>query len=90
MGILQGVIEEALNNGTISVGKPLTNTQKAYITQLTGDNTAWQTVQLNGYVLEVVITQVVTNGTTRYIAKYSLVYAKGDSIRKVEGRHTLI
>jgi len=89
-GILLGVIEEALNNGTISVGKELTNTQKAYITQLTGDDTAWQTVQLNGYVLKVELGQTVNNGTTRYIAEYTLIYSKGDSIRKVEGRHILI
>lgn len=89
-GILQGVINEALNNGVISVGKELTNTQKAYITQLTGDNTSWQTVQLNGYILDVKLAQRVTNGTTRYIAEYTLIYSKGDSIRKVEGRHILI
>lgn len=89
-GVLQSVIAEALNNGTISVGKDLTNTQKAYITQLTGDDTAWQTVQLNGYVLKVELAQRVSNGTTRYIAEYTLVYSKGDSIRKVEGKHILI
>lgn len=88
--ILQGVIDEALNNGTIMPGKELTNTQKAYITQLTGDNTAWQRVQLNGYVLTVVLTQTVVNGATKYIADYTLIYSKGDSIRKVEGRHILI
>lgn len=89
-GILQGVISEALNNGVISVGKDLTNTQKAYITQLTGDNEAWKSVQLNGYVLTVKLVQNVNNGTTRYVADYTLVYSKGDSIRKVEGRHVLI
>ena len=89
-GTLQSVIQEALNNGVILAGKELTNTQKAYITQLTGDDTAWQTVQLNGYVLKVELKQNVNNGTTRYIAEYTLVYSKGDSIRKVEGRHVLI
>lgn len=89
-GILQGVIDEALNNGVIMPGKPLTNTQKAYITQITGDNTAWQTVQLNGYVLTLKLTQEVINGATKYIAEYTLVYSKGDVIRKVTGRHILI
>ncbi len=88
--ILQGVIDEALNNGTITAGKELTNTQKAYITQLTGDNTAWQTVQLNGYVLTVELSQEIVNGATKYIAEYTLIYSKGDSIRKVEGRHILV
>ena len=89
-GILQNVISEALNNGTISPGKELTNAQKAYITQLTGDNEAWQVVSLNGYVLSVVLKQEVENGATKYIAVYTLIYSKGDSIRKVEGRHILI
>ena len=88
--ILQGVIDEALNNGVIMPGKTLTNTQKAYITQITGDNTAWQRVQLNGYVLTVELSQQIVNGATKYIAEYTLVYSKGDTIRKVEGRHILI
>lgn len=88
--ILQGVIDEALNNSVIMPGKELTNTQKAYITQITGDNTAWQRVQLNGYVLTVELSQQIINGTTKYIAEYTLVYSKGDSIRKVEGSHILI
>lgn len=88
--VLQGVIDEALNNGTIMPGKELTSSQKAYITQLTGDNTAWQTVQLNGYVLTVELSQEVVNGATKYIAKYTLIYSKGDNIRRVDGRHILI
>ena len=87
---LQSVIDEALNNGVILPGKELTNTQKVYITQITGDNTAWQRVQLNGYVLTVELSQQIVNGATKYIAEYTLVYSKGDSIRKVEGRHILI
>lgn len=88
--ILQGVIDEALNNGTISPSKELTNTQKAYITQLTGDNEAWQSVYLNGYILTLKLTISVVNGATKYIADYTLIYSKGDSIRKVTGRHILI
>ena len=88
--VLQGVIDEGLNNGVIMPGKALTNTQKAYITQITGDNTAWQRVELNGYVLTVELSQEIINGATKYIAEYTLVYSKGDSIRKVEGRHILI
>ncbi|MBQ2284581.1 MAG: DUF3383 domain-containing protein [Clostridia bacterium] len=87
---LQSVIDEGLKNGVVMPGKELTNTQKAYITQITGDNTAWQSVQLNGYVLTVELSQQIVNGATKYIAEYTLVYSKGDSIRKVEGRHILI
>ena len=90
LGVLQGVAGEALNNGTISVGKDLTNTQKAYITQLTGDNTAWQIIELNGYIIDIKLKLEVVNGANKYIAEYSLIYSKGDSIRKVKGTHTLI
>lgn len=89
-GILQAVIEEAKTNGTISLGKELTNTQKAYITQLTGDNEAWKVIYNLGFILSVELSQTVTNGTTRYIAEYTLIYSKGDVIRKVEGNHILI
>mgnify|MGYP003288668494 CR=1 FL=1 len=88
--VLEDVISSAKFNGTISVGKPLTTTQKAYITQLTGDNTAWQTVELNGYILTLELKQNVVNGATKYSAAYTLIYSKGDVIRKVEGRHILI
>ena len=89
-GSLQEVISEAKNNGTISVEKELTSEQKAYITQYTGDDVAWQTVYLNGYTLSVDLKQDNSNGKTMYVAEYALLYSKGDSIRKVEGAHTLI
>ena len=89
-GSLQDVIAEAKNNGTISAEKELTTEQKAYITQYTGDDTAWQTVYLNGYTLSVDLKQDTSNGKTMYVAEYTLLYSKGDSIRKVEGTHTLI
>lgn len=89
-GSLQEVISEAKNNGTISVEKELTSEQKAYITQYTGDDAAWQTVYLNGYTLSVDLKQDNSNGKTMYVAEYALLYSKGDSIRKVEGAHTLI
>ncbi len=89
-GVLQDVASEAKTNGTISVGKDLTVEQKAFITQFTGDDAAWQTVYLNGYILVVDLAQETVNGKTKYIAEYSLLYSKDDSIRKVEGTHTLI
>lgn len=90
LNIMQGVIEQALSNGVISVGKPLTNVQKAYITQVTGDNQAWQKVQNQGYWLDCVIQQVNNSGIIEYIAKYTLLYSKDDVIRKVEGADILI
>lgn len=91
LAILQGVCDRALFNGTISVGKPLNNVQKLYITELTGDDLAWHQVQGIGYWLDAVLQSYVTeDGRTEWKIVYSLVYSKDDAIRKVEGSHILI
>lgn len=82
----QDVITPALFNGTISVGKELTTTQRAYITQVTGDPDAWRQVQGVGYWLDV---EIVLDGS-EYKARYILIYSKDDAIRKVEGSDILI
>jgi hypothetical protein len=87
---IQSIIAEALKNGTIQPGKTLTNVQKAYITQVSGNVDAWRDVQSVGYWLDVVITSEVVGSVTKYIATYTLIYSKGDSVRKVEGFDILI
>lgn len=91
--VLAGVqvgIDAALVNGTISIGKPLTNTQKAYITGLTGSPDAWHQVQNSGYWVDCVISSYVGNSGTEWKATYTLIYSKDDAIRKVDGSHVLI
>ena len=88
--VLQNNVDKGLSNGVISQGKTLTSTQQAYITQLTNDETAWQSVQNNGYYYIADITTETTNNKTTYIANYILVYSKNDTIRKVEGSNILI
>lgn len=91
LNILQPVIEAALFNGVISVGKTLTPVQKVYIGQMTGSDLAWQTVQNLGYVLSCVIeSYTTTSGATEYKAVYSLLYSKDDTVRLIEGTHSLI
>lgn len=91
LSILQGPINSALNNGTISVGKTLTNTQKLFITNITGDPTSWQQVQNIGYWRGCVVEPFVTpDSRTEYRAVYTLVYSKDDDIRRVNGSHDLI
>lgn len=90
LAILQGVINQALFNGTISVGKSLSEVQKLYITQITNNNQAWIQVQNTGYWVDVVITSSVVNNATEYRAVYTLIYSKDDVIRKVEGSDILI
>lgn len=91
VAILQGVIDRALFNGTISVGKSLTVLQRLYVTELTDDELAWHQVQDFGYWINCIIAQETTvDGRVEYKAVYTLIYAKDDAIRKVEGTHILI
>ncbi|CUU68064.1 Protein of uncharacterised function (DUF3383) [Campylobacter hyointestinalis subsp. hyointestinalis] len=86
----QIVINEALNNGVISVGKTFNNTQKLYIEQITGDDLAYIEIQNKGYWLDAVIAEQVVNGVTEYSVNYTLLYGKDDTVRKVNGTHILI
>lgn len=89
--ILQGVIDRALNNGVISVGKTLNTLQRLYITEMTDDELAWHQVQNIGYWVYCEMQQTVTtDGRTEYKAVYTLIYSKDDVVRKVEGTHVLI
>lgn len=91
-GILCEVIDEAKLNGVISVGKSLDSVQKAFITTLSGDADAWREVELNGFWLDVEVSSYMNslNGLTEYKFDYTLIYGKGDSIRKVTGSDVLI
>lgn len=91
LNILQPVIDQALFNGVISVGKLLTPVQKVFIEQQTGDSDAWREVQDVGYILTCEIEQeVMPDSSIEYKAVYTLIYSKDDAIRKVEGTHQLI
>ncbi|MHC5541183.1 DUF3383 family protein, partial [Singulisphaera rosea] len=90
LATLQGVINQALNNGTISVGKALNTTQQLYIAQVTGSPTAWQQVQNIGYWVNVVFQQSVVDGVATYTAVYTLVYSKDDVVLKIIGSDILI
>lgn len=95
LGILQSVIDQALFNGTISVGKNLTAAQKAAITNISNDLNAWYQVQGIGYWADVVITPTVrlddnNNPITQYVGTYTVIYSKNDSIQKIIGNDILI
>ena len=87
---MQSVINEAVTNGTISAEKELTQDQKVIINQLTNDSEAWREVHQNGYWLNVKIAQVTVLGVQEYHLQYTLIYGKGDSIRKITGLDVLI
>ncbi|MDR1367914.1 MAG: DUF3383 domain-containing protein [Candidatus Accumulibacter sp.] len=91
INILLPCVDMALFNGAISVGKPLIPTQKAFITEETGDPDAWRQVQDKGFWLNcTILTEVTDDGRTEYYAQYILIYSKDDVIRRVEGSHELI
>ena len=87
---LTSIFDEAKTNGVISVGKTLTTTQKAYIDQITGETESWRTVQENGYIFIPVLSQQTIQGKDEWVFTYTLIYGKGDSIRKVVGSDILI
>lgn len=90
LSVVQDVINQAVNNGTISIGKPLTSAQKLTIASITADPNAWQQVENTGYWVNVEIIPYIESSTTKYKARYTLIYSKDDIIRKVEGRDVLI
>ena len=88
---LQVVINDALFNGTISVGRPINNTQRQFILQVTGDENAFIQIRDKGYFLDTVIqSTVTTDGRTEFQINYTLIYTKDDAVRRVEGTHILI
>lgn len=88
---LQSVIQQALANGTISVGKDLNNTQKLFIGQITDDDLAYIQVENAGYWFDISIeSYVAPSSITEYKAVYTLIYSKDDVIRSVDGTQILI
>ena len=88
--VMQETIDNAIINGVFSKAKELTSVQKAYIQQVTGDESAWRTVYSQGYWLTVSVQQFVEGGVTKWKFVYTLLYSKGDTISKVEGTNILI
>jgi hypothetical protein len=91
-GIMQPVINQAKDNGTVSVGKVLTAQQQQYITNLSGSPLAWRQVQTIGFWLDVTFSSYVNTNTqlTEWKASYLFIYSKKDAIRFVDGRDIMI
>ena len=85
-------INQALSNGTISVGNALTATQIASIAELSNTSTAYHQVQSAGYWMDWSFKSNVNpnNGITEYEADYILIYKKDDDVLKVNGTHALV
>lgn len=82
---------QAKFNGTILMGKELSVAQQIAVTQITGDPDAWHDVQINGYWADAIVVQRTgESNLTEYEIQYTLVYSKGDAVRKITGSHNLI
>lgn len=84
--VVTGVVLQAVENGTIGSGRELNDQQRLFIAQITGDPLAFQQVANAGYWLDVTF----RDDGGSFTAVYTLVYAKDNVVRKVEGTHTLI
>ena len=90
MNVMADSIELAKYNGVIQIGKTLNSTQKATITEITGNTDAWMSVQSAGYWLSADVVEYQEDGVQKYKISYLLVYGKGDSINFIDGRDILI
>lgn len=91
LAIVQSGVDRGLNNGTVLPGKDLTELEKVAIIRGTNDPLAWLDVQTNGFWYDAqIVPETDSSGVTTYVAQYTLFYAKGDSVRRIEGSHNLI
>lgn len=92
LAVMQSIIDTAKNNGTISAGKTISIVQQQYITQVSGDPGAWRQIANIGYWINVTFSSYVNtnSGLTEWQANYTLLYAKDDAIRLVNGSDTMI
>lgn len=89
-GLIVDIIERAKLNGTITTEKEISENDKVYIYNVTADENAWRQIYEQGYYLITSIEKVKINNQDTYQFNYTLLYSKGDSIKKVEGYNILI
>lgn len=89
-GLIVDIIERAKLNGTITTEKEISENDKNYIYNITTDENAWRQIYQLGYYLITSIEKVKINNQDTYQFNYTLIYSKGDSIKKVEGQNILI
>ena len=91
LNVLQGTIDQALLNGSITVFRPLTDIQRIFVVEQSGNDDAPFQVENSGYWLDAEIASTTTSDNrVEFQANYTLIYLKDDVIRKVNGTHTLI
>ena len=81
-GTASQVVTLALNNGVIQSGKDLTDDQKAFVAQITGNPTAYRNITLDGYY------QWVTFSGAN--ASYNIIYSSRGLIQQILGFDVII
>lgn len=89
-GLITDVIDRAKLNGTITTEKEINVDDKVFIYNITSDENAWRQIYQEGYYLMTDIVKVTENNQIKYKFVYTLIYSKGDSIKKVEGYNILV
>jgi len=84
--IVVSAATKGIANGAILLDKPLDENTKAIINSYANNEMAANVVSSAGYYVD---SKIVKNGS-RYVCQYTLIYAKGDHIGKVEGQHVII
>lgn len=92
LAVMQSTIDQAKDNGTISAGKDINVIQQQFIAQVSGDPNAWRQIANIGYWINIQFQSYVNanSGLTEWKGVYTLLYAKDDAIRLVEGSDVLI
>lgn len=83
---IKSIIDIALANGTISIGKTLTDAEKAAVKTFTGQDNSPEQIENNGFVLVVVIVPV----SGQQEGQYQLAYADDEAVRKITGQQALV
>lgn len=81
-GACSGIWADAISRGVISVGGTLSESEKAAVEALTGDEDAWQEIVSQGFIFKTGV-QVKDSGEKYFT--FRLIYKASDKIRSVEG-----
>lgn len=84
--VIVSVATRAIENGAILLDKPITEEKVAIINQYAQNDNAADSVATVGYYID---TKIIEDGGS-YKVVYTLIYAKGDHIQKVDGQHILV
>lgn len=85
---VDAVCHDAVRNGVIEAGKTLSTSSRTNILSWTRDTKAADRVEDTGYWLQVWIKQ--NDDGKGYVARYLLIYSKGDAVIKVEGNDAFV